>query len=92
LIGGLCGLVIYASRPLGWLLSTLAGLVLGISLAAVLGITQLHCVCLLAALLAASFAKFCDWMEASPVVAIGGEALSEGVQRQRNRQVRERTA
>ena len=84
LIGGLCGLVIYASRPLGWLLSTLAGIVLGISLTAVLGITQLHCVCLITALLAASFGRFSSWMGASPVVAIGGEALSEDVQREGN--------
>jgi hypothetical protein len=83
--------VIYAGRTFGWLLSTLAGIVLGISLAAVLGITQLHGVCLLVALLAASFAKFCEWAAASPVVAIGGEALREELQRQKNKPTREGT-
>jgi hypothetical protein len=46
---------------------------------------------LLVALLAASFAKFCEWAAASPVVAIGGEALREELQRQKNKPTREGT-
>lgn len=92
LIGGLCGFVMYASRPLGWLLSFGAGLLLGISLAGLLGITQLHCVCMMAALLAAGLAKLCAWASSSSIVAIGAQALSENIQRQSKSQTREVTA
>lgn len=77
LIGGLCGVLIHASRPLGWALSFLAGVLLAISSAAALGLTHLHGVCLLAALLAMGLVRAFTATQANPIVAFGRDAFRD---------------
>jgi len=85
LIGGVCALLFYVHRALGWSFSFSAGLLLGISLVDKLGITQMHLVCLLAALGAVGFAQASRWMFATPIVAIGSEVIYEEARRRKFR-------
>jgi hypothetical protein len=81
LVGGACGFIFYIDKRLGWSLSFSAGLLLGMSVVERLGITQMHLVCLLAALSAAGFAKLCHGMFSTPMVAVGSEVVNEDARR-----------